>query len=123
MDFKVGKKYNFFDDGKVFGSRHYIATVKEIIPIEKYDAAIWLEEEIDRKEYLNLYSEHPKMIVIANVLDYKDNLIFIKMKYSENYYSIGDNVWQGELYTPKRSKDLKILLNHDFHKDLIKSLI
>ena len=46
-----------------------------------------------------------------------------KMKYSENYYSIGDDVWQGELYTPKNSKDLKILLNPDFHKDLIKSLV
>ena len=123
MDFKVGKKYNFFGGGKVAESLHYIAIVKEIIPIEKYDAAIWLEEEIDREEYLNLYSEHPKMVVIANVLDYKDDLIFIKMKCSENYYSIGDNVWQGELYTPKNSKDLKILLNHDFHKDLIKSLV
>lgn len=123
MDFKVGKKYNFFDDGKVTESMHYIAIVKEIIPIEKYGAAIWLEEEIDREEYLNLYSEHPKMIVIANVLDYKDDLIFIKMKYSENYYSIGDDVWQGELYTHKNSKDLKILLNPDFHKDLINSLI
>ena len=123
MDFKVGKKYNFFGDGRVAGSRHYIATVKEIIPIEKYDAAIWLEEEIDREEYLNLYSEHPKMVVIANILDYKDDLIFIKMKYSENYYSIGDDVWQGELYTPKNSKNLKILLNHDFHKNLIESLI
>lgn len=123
MDFKVGKKYNFFCNGKVAESIHYIAIVKEIIPIEKYGAAIWLEEELDKEEYLNLYSEHPKMVVIADVLDYKDDLIFIKMKYSENYYSIGDDVWQGELYTPKNSKDLKILLNSDFHKDLIESLI
>lgn len=31
----VGKKYHFFDDGKVSPSRHYIATVEEVIPSEE----------------------------------------------------------------------------------------
>jgi hypothetical protein len=32
---KVGKQYHFFDDGKISSSRHYIATVLEVIPIEE----------------------------------------------------------------------------------------
>lgn len=121
--FKVGKEYNFFDDGKITYNRHYIAIIKEIIPIEKYDASIWLEEELDKEQFLNLYSEYPKIVVIADVKEYKDNLIFVEMKYSENYYSIGDDLWQGELYTYQNAKDLKNLLNKEFHKDLINEII
>ena len=121
--FKVGKEYNFFDDGKITYNRHYIAIIKEIIPIEKYDASIWLEEELDQEQFLNLYSEYPKIVVIADVKEYKDNLIFVEMKYSENYYSIGDDLWQGELYTYQNAKDLKNLLNKEFHKDLINEII
>lgn len=121
--FKINKKYNFFDDGKVTYDSHYIATIKEVIPIERYDAAIWLEEELSKEQFLDLYSEHPKMVVIADVEDYKDNLIFIKMKYSENYFSISDDTWYGELYTSQNSKELKNLLNPEFHKDLINEII
>ena len=39
MEFKeipeIGKQYHFFDDGKISPSRHYMATVEEIIPIEE----------------------------------------------------------------------------------------
>ena len=31
----VGKEYHFFDDGKISNSRHYIAKVIELIPIEE----------------------------------------------------------------------------------------
>ena len=33
MNFEIGNKYNFFDDGKISLSRHYIAEVTDIIPI------------------------------------------------------------------------------------------
>lgn len=36
MGFEVGKKYNFFDDGKIYASRHYIAEVTDIIPFNKF---------------------------------------------------------------------------------------
>ena len=36
MEFKIGKKYNFFDDGKICVSRHYIAEVTDIIPFNKF---------------------------------------------------------------------------------------
>jgi len=32
---EIGKQYHFFDDGKISPSRHFIATVEEIIPIEE----------------------------------------------------------------------------------------
>jgi len=32
---EVGKKYHFFDDGKVGPSRHYIATIEEIITTDE----------------------------------------------------------------------------------------
>ena len=46
MEFEVGKKYNFFDDGKIWISRHYIAEVTDIIPFDEFHMQTYINEII-----------------------------------------------------------------------------
>ena len=51
MEFEIGKKYNFFDDGKISISRHYIAEVKDIIPFHEFYMSNFIEKVI--QDYLD----------------------------------------------------------------------
>lgn len=85
---KLGRTYKFFN------GECYAAKVKQIIPIDKYDAAIWLEDEIRKNS--NLYSKHPKVVIVIDVEDLAANLICIKMKHKDGYHTIGSD-YCGEL--------------------------
>ena len=48
---QINKTYNCFDDGKISISRHYLVTIKEIIPFDEIDLAtlkIWESAKRDR---------------------------------------------------------------------------
>ncbi len=85
---KLGRTYKFFN------GEYYIAKVKQIIPIDKYDAAIWLEDELRKNS--NVYSRHPKVVVIIDVEGVANNLVCVKMKHKDSYCTIGGN-FCGEL--------------------------
>ena len=51
---QINKTYNCFDDGKISISRHYLVTIKEIIPFEEIDETtlkIWERAKRDSKVY------------------------------------------------------------------------
>lgn len=117
---EVGKTYHFFDDGKVRESRHFIATILELIPISEaknviistprdYDYAnnqnifinmslldIW----VDEKESCDwLYAPVTDYIVKANITEYdKDPIYFARTKDGGWFSMDVTNWWQsGEL--------------------------
>lgn len=56
MEFEIGKKYNFFDDGKISILRHYIAEVKDIIPFHAFYMSNFIKEVIqDSLDYNPIY--------------------------------------------------------------------
>lgn len=54
----IGKKYPFFDDGKVSFSRLYIATVKRIIPFEELENTM---VDAPNKEWREGWGEDPSL--------------------------------------------------------------
>ena len=64
MEFEIDKKYNFFDDGKICTSRHYIAEVTDIIPFNKFHMRTYINEIIQELKYVdeNIYKNTMKHI-------------------------------------------------------------
>lgn len=123
----VGKEYHFFDDGKISPSRHYIATIEEIIPLENaksiivstprgYDEEtkqnkfidmslldIWIEEKT-RCDWL--YSPNTDFIIKASVPIYdEDPIYFVRTKRGgwfsmdvTNWWQSGELDYDGKLY-------------------------
>lgn len=125
MEFEVGKKYNFFDDGKIWISRHYIAEVTDIIPFDEFHMQTYINEIIqDHLDYNPIYTEHPQEVVICKIYDYiKGPFFFIKMNDSTgNYFSVNDSYWDGKLCTKQWCIDNIINYKHS-NPILINSLI
>ena len=114
---ELGKEYHFFDDGKISNSRHYIAKVIELIPIEEakniiistprdynintgqnlfvdmslYD--IWLDEK-ERCDWL--YNDDTDYIIKANIPNYDDDPIYFVRTKDDGWFSMDvTNWWQG----------------------------
>ncbi|MBQ3416062.1 MAG: hypothetical protein IJH39_12170 [Clostridia bacterium] len=114
---EIGKEYHFFDDGKISNSRHYIAKVIELIPIEEakniiistprdynintgqnlfvdmslYD--IWLDEK-ERCDWL--YNDDTDYIIKANIPNYDDDPIYFVRTKDDGWFSMDvTNWWQG----------------------------
>ena len=103
----VGEKYHFFDDGKCGPTRHYIATVKEIISaneakqryFEYFDSGtikplydIWKNETniLD-----HLYAKETDYFVCCSIPKYDDNLIWFVRTKDGGWFSIDvQNSWQ-----------------------------
>lgn len=125
MEFEIGKKYNFFDDGKIYASRHYIAEVTDIIPFNKFHMRTYIKEVI--QEHLNynpIYTEDPQEVIICKIYDYIDGpFFFIKMNNNTgNYFSVNDTYWDGKLCTKQWCLE-NIINNKYSNSELIKQLV
>jgi len=114
---KVGKEYHFFDDGKITPSRHYIAVIQEIIPIEEADKIIIstprdYNEEINQNVFIDMslldiwideklscdwiYSPVTDYIVKANIPEYDEDPIYFARTKDGGWFSMDTtNWWQG----------------------------
>ena len=125
MEFEVGKKYNFFDDGKICVSRHYIAKVTDIIPFNKFCMRTYINEVIqEHLDYNPIYTEDPQEVIICKIYDYIDGpFFFIKMNDTTgNYFSVNDSYWDGKLCTMQWCID-NIVNTNNYNPDLIKQII
>ena len=125
MEFEIGKKYNFFDDGKISISRHYIAEVKDIIPFHAFYMSNFIRDVIqDSLDYNPIYVEDPQEVIICTIDDYiKGQFFFIKMSDNTgNYFSVNDVYWDGKLCTKQWCLE-NIVNNKDSNSELIKQLV
>lgn len=113
----VGKEYHFFDDGKIRESRHYIAVIQEIIPIEEANKIIIstprdYNEEINQNVFIDmslldiwideklscdwLYAPVTDFIIKASIPEYdKDPIYFARTKDGGWFSMDTTNWWQG----------------------------
>lgn len=125
MDFEVGKKYNFFDDGKISLNRHYIAEVTDIIPFKEFHMRAYVYEVIkEHLDYNPIYVKEPEEVIIARIHNYICGpFFFIKMNSNTgNYFSINDSYWDGVLCTKQWCID-NIVNVKDSNPELVKQLI
>lgn len=69
----VGDVHHFFDDGKIRDSRHYMATVEEVLTIDKVEPELieaWKEEV---KTCYWLYAEETDYFVKCSIPRYEDD--------------------------------------------------
>lgn len=96
MEFEIGNKYNFFDDGKISLSRHYIATVTDIIPIKSFNNQAGIQEAIEhyKDSIPYLYTHNPEWVIICSIPTYcQGPFILIKMNDNTgNYFTILDDI-------------------------------
>lgn len=125
MEFEIGKKYNFFDDGKIYASRHYIAEVTDIIPFNKFHMRTYINEVIqEHLDYNPIYTEDPQEVIICKIYDYINGpFFFIKMNNTTgNYFSVNDVYWDGKLCTKQWCLE-NIVNNKYSNSELIKQLV
>lgn len=125
MEFEIGKKYNFFDDGKISISRHYIAEVKDIISFYEFYMFNFIEEVIqDHLDYNPIYVENPQEVIVCTINNYiKGHFFFIKMSDNTgNYFSVNDTYWNGKLCTKQWCLE-NIVNNKTSNLELIKQLV
>ena len=125
MEFKIGKKYNFFDDGKIWISRHYIAEVTDIIPFDEFHMQTYINEIIqDHLDYNPIYTKYPHEVIICKIYDYiKGPFFFIKMNDNTgNYFSVNDSYWDGKLCTKQWCIE-NIINAENYNPDLAKQII
>lgn len=125
MEFEIGNKYNFFDNGKISLSRHYIAEVIDIIPFREFYMCNFIEEIIqDHLDYNPIYVKDPQEVIICNIYKYvKGQFFFIKMNNATgNYFSVNDTYWDGKLCTKQWCID-NIVNNKHANPELIKQLV
>ena len=118
---EIGKQYHFFDDGKVSYSRHSMAMVVAIIPVEeaKHKTFInWSHEPIDEnagtylceKTVESLYdiwqtaveeidwvfSEETDCFICCAIPEYDNNLIYFARTHDGGWFSLDiQSSWQG----------------------------
>ena len=125
MDFEIGKKYNFFDDGKISLNRHYIAEVTDIIPFDEFHMHTYINEIIqDHLDYNPIYTKYPHEVIICKIYDYiKGPFFFIKMNDNTgNYFSVNDYYWDGKLCTKQWCIE-NIINTDNYNPDLAKQII
>ena len=107
---KVGKTYDYFDDGKISETRRIPVTITGIIPFDKIDAKtllIWAEEVIECNW---LYAKETDYFIKGNLMDEdlkadnQDSVIFVRT-IDKGWFSLG--WWAGRL--DHNGKLLKIL--------------
>lgn len=125
MEFEIGKKYNFFDDGKIWISRHYIAEVTDIIPFDEFHMQTYINDIIqDNLDYNPIYTKYPHEVIICKIYDYvKGPFFFIKMNDNTgNYFSVNDSYWDGKLCTKQWCIE-NIINTESYNPDLVKQII
>ena len=94
---KVGKKYPFFDNGKVKRSLLYQATVLEIYDPDKVPG--YVKRAIDRaRKKEKIFKPTTDKVICCSIKDYDDNNIWIIRTKEDAWYSVCiQNEWQGGL--------------------------
>lgn len=94
---EIGKKYNYFDDGKIKETRKMEVIITEIVPFNKIDSEnleLW-KEEINECDWL--YKKETDYFIKAD-LKVTDNeiekIVFVRML-QDNWFSLG--WWGGQL--------------------------
>ena len=126
MNFEIGKKYNFFDDGKITSSRHFIATVTDIIPIYSFNNQIGIIDNIRKYKDIipNLYFPYPEYVIECTIPEYcRGTFFFVKMNNgTNNYFTIMDNsYWCGMLTTKQWCIDN--IINNKYINESLKKLL
>lgn len=110
----IGKTYKFFDDGKLYASRMYDATVTRIITLSEAKSFmvkamdndsefftlilrplidIWNEQKIECDW---LYDNNTDVFVECSIPDYDDNLIYFARTIDGEWFSMDiQDSWQG----------------------------
>lgn len=92
---EVGKEYHIFDDGKIRESRHYLATIKNIIPFNKIDKKIKFAWKKEVKDHYWLFAEETDYFIVAQSDYDKNDLYFVRTK-DGGWFSIDyPNDWMG----------------------------
>lgn len=111
---KIGKEYHFFDDGKISDSRHFIAIIDELIPIDEakniiistprdYDVStgknifvdlslydIW----IDEVKYIDwIFAKETDYIIKASIPIYDDDPIYFARTKDGGWFSMDTTNW------------------------------
>ena len=90
---QVGEVRHFFDDGKMSDSRHYIATIKTVIPYKKASQnlkKVWKEE---RWRCYWVYAYETDYFIKASIPEYDNKPIwFVRSKYG-GWFSIDYMGW------------------------------
>jgi len=111
---EIGKKYHFFDDGKIGSSRHYIAECVEIISAEEAknrffvlqdeDEQIGTESDIielsmydiwkdEAENHKYLYAQETDCFVGCIIPKYDDNIIWFARTTDGGWFSINIQSW------------------------------
>ena len=89
---EVGKEYHIFDDGKVKPSRHYVATITELIPFSQCTDQELLDTWKDEVENCCwLYAKQTDYFVKAKATCSEDPLYFVRTT-DGGWFSLG---WWG----------------------------
>lgn len=90
---KVGEVRHFFDDGKIRESRHFIATITDVIPFKKTPQKI---KKVIKQEILScywLYAYKPDYVVKARIPKYDDKPIYFIRTKDGGWFSIDFMGW------------------------------
>ena len=98
---EVGKKYHFFDDGKISPSRHYIAQVEQIIDMkearrryaERYTkpgflrqlSVIW-EEIKNQRDWI--FAKETDYLVLCSIEGYSEHWIWFARTKNSGWFSL-----------------------------------
>jgi len=88
---QINKTYNYFDDGKISFSRLEEVEIKELIPFNKASKKLLKEWQKEVKQCDWLYSEHTDYFVKGYLKDTKENIVFVRCKRINGWFSLGWN--------------------------------
>lgn len=87
---EVGKEYNIFDDGKLSPSRHYLATITELIPFDDCNHTIYDMWKANVNWCPHLYSETTDYIVKAEAKYYSNDVPLYFVRTTDgSWFSLG----------------------------------
>lgn len=100
---KVGEFYHFWDDGKPYPSRHYIAEVTKVIPFEEAESIFihhkdeirtlvecW-EEEVEDCKWL--YNQETDFFIECSIPKYDKDPIYFVRATDDGWFSINTTGW------------------------------
>lgn len=90
---KVGEVRHFFDDGKVKESRHYMATITEVIPYKRASQKLKKVWKKERWSCYWLYAYETDYFIKASIPKYDEKSIWFVRTKDGGWFSIDYNGW------------------------------
>jgi hypothetical protein len=90
---KVGEVRHFFDDGKIKESRHFIATIIEVIPFNKVPNKLKKIIKLERLSCYWLYAYETDYVIKASIPKYDKKPIYFVRTKDGGWFSIDYNGW------------------------------